>query len=236
MSGEMIKLVIGLLFIGHAHASSRSLRAFDETPRVGINNAVPGINLWEGGRIPWTLDGEFSESERKTLEGALMELEIRTGGVVRFPLRHVEEDYVRIIRGPGCSSYIGRQGGPQEMSLGPGCFWNDIVQHEFMHAMGFLHEHQRSDRDKYITVHWYNLRKGADTGFAKMDTHHDFGAPYDFESIMHADAFSTSKNGNPVITSQVWKGERFGNWVRATDYDVGKIVAMYTTGKWIPDR
>lgn len=106
--------------IGHVHASHRSLRAFYETPRIGINNAVPGIGLWEGGRIPWTLDGEFSESERKTLEGALRELEIRTGGVVRFPLRHDEEDYVRIIRGPGCSSYIGRQGGPQEMSLGSG--------------------------------------------------------------------------------------------------------------------
>ncbi len=40
----------------------------------------------------------------------------------------------------------------QEMSLADGCVYTNIVQHEFMHALGIEHEQNRHDRDNYITV------------------------------------------------------------------------------------
>lgn len=42
----------------------------------------------------------------------------------------------------------------------PACLRVGIVSHEFMHALGFVHEQSRYDRDKYITVMWPNIWRG----------------------------------------------------------------------------
>ena len=42
-----------------------------------------------------------------------------------------------MYKGSGCSSYVGRQGGVQYLSLGTGCASSiGVIIHEFMHAIG----------------------------------------------------------------------------------------------------
>ena len=38
-----------------------------------------------------------------------------------------------------------------------GCLYEDLIQHETMHALGFWHEHQRPDRNNYIKIYWNNI-------------------------------------------------------------------------------
>ena len=51
-----------------------------------------------------------------------------------------------------CSSFIGRIRGSQELSLADSCLVEDVIIHEFVHALGFFHEQSRPDRDDFIQV------------------------------------------------------------------------------------
>ena len=85
---------------------------------------------------------------------------------IKFLPRTDEKDYVFIERGvlkSGCSSYVGRVGGKQRVNLeAPGCVKAGIVSHELIHALGFHHEHSRTDRDDFVTINWGNIKDGMD--------------------------------------------------------------------------
>ena len=74
----------------------------------------------------------------------------------------VEQSYVRIVKGKKknyCDSYVGRRlydelPGDQEIVLGANCMSPRSIVHEFMHSLGFVHEHQRIDRNSYVIGKW----------------------------------------------------------------------------------
>jgi len=47
------------------------------------------------------------------------------------------------------------------LNLGDGCRSVGVSVHELMHALGFLHEHNRPDRDEYVIVNYENIRSGS---------------------------------------------------------------------------
>ena len=61
-----------------------------------------------------------------------------------------------------CYTYIGMQGGPQDLSLqaNTACAHKGVAIHEILHAMGFYHEMTRRDRDQHIIIYYNNIYSG----------------------------------------------------------------------------
>ncbi len=76
-----------------------------------------------------------------------------------MPKEAWDQDYVFIAPSRyECSSLVGRQGQKQVLKLKKECYLRPaLIVHELMHAVGFVHEQSRNDRDKYVVVHEENI-------------------------------------------------------------------------------
>ncbi|CAL4078830.1 unnamed protein product, partial [Meganyctiphanes norvegica] len=93
--------------------------------------------------------------------------------------------------GVGRMSYTEKNRG-QRVAVAETCSLGTVI-HEIGHALGFPHEHSRSDRDKVIKLLWDNIRNNSYTknNFKTFETYND--VPYDLSSIMHYGPHSRSK-------------------------------------------
>lgn len=55
---------------------------------------------------------------------------------------------------------VGAIGGEQILNMGDGCQYVGLVLHEFGHAIGYFHEHNRPDRDDNVNILWDNVQYG----------------------------------------------------------------------------
>jgi len=70
-----------------------------------------------------------------------------------------------------CWSFVGRIfSGGQTLSIGNGCGLKAIVEHEFLHALGFWHEQSRYDRDDYVTINFEHIIRGCPVIFFLENT------------------------------------------------------------------
>uniref|UniRef100_A0A3Q2VU81 Metalloendopeptidase n=1 Tax=Haplochromis burtoni TaxID=8153 RepID=A0A3Q2VU81_HAPBU len=129
-----------------------------------------------------------------------------------------------------CWSYIGRIfSNGQELSIGIGCGYIAIVEHEFLHALGFYHEQSRYDRDDYVTINFENILEGLHNfrivGSDESTTH---GVPYDYLSVMHygKDDF-TNGNGSTIITKDPKFQNLIGQRVEMSARDVQELNLLY---------
>lgn len=44
-----------------------------------------------------------------------------------------------------------------------GCMDKGAIQHEMNHALGFIHEQARSDRDRFVKIMWEHIVAGTST-------------------------------------------------------------------------
>merc|ERR1712035_215791 len=101
--------------------------------------------------IPFLISEKSDDSERREILDALEDFESKT--CIRFIPRASQRQYLSIEPRYGCFSMLGRIGDKQVLSLQKfGCVRRGIIQHGVLHALGFYHEHTRSDRDEYIRL------------------------------------------------------------------------------------
>ena len=117
----------------------------------------------------------------------------------------------------------------QRVSLdSPGCLYKGTIQHEFMHALGLMHEQSRGDRDNYINIHWNNVQPGMEHNFNKYD-HFRTVYGYDYSSVMHYDWYAFSKDpygGLATITKKDGSRAGFGN-TEASALDIYALRYFY---------
>jgi len=109
--------------------------------------------LWESAEIPYTIDKGFNDTAAIT---EAMEIFARDTSIRFVPYNGQKDSVVFVPAQELCASYLGRAGGNQPIYISPQCGTNEVM-HEIMHALGFVHEHSRADRDKYLEVIWPNI-------------------------------------------------------------------------------
>ena len=174
-----------------------TLSGFDHhhrMPKFKIEVDEDGPRLWPRGRIPYkfaTVRFRFSSAEKKQVRKAIREFHRKT--CIRFyKRRRNERDFIKIVKvsedgdRDSCSSYVGRIGGAQEITLGPSCYDKSTIIHELMHALGFYHEHSRRESRDYVTVRGY-IPGIPNSNIDVHRKHHPVvrNSPYDICSIMH---------------------------------------------------
>ncbi len=146
---------------------------------------------WPNGRIPFDLS-KLSESQAETVRKA-MQLWMDTGANIQFIPRTTEPEYVyftgRTDAGNNTTYNGFRPGSRIDVNI-TSFWWGQgpwMPAHELGHVLGFFHEHQRWDRDRYVTIHYESLKPGREGDYDWVPRTNWIvnTAGYDFRSIMH---------------------------------------------------
>lgn len=186
--------------------------------------AEPTLQLWPSGEIPFYIQPTLPNPER-----VIDALGFFSQTSIRFVRLTNQTDAIVFEPGLGtCKSYLGRVGGHQPIWISGDCSAKEIG-HEIMHALGFVHEQNRTDRDNFIQVSWENIEANHKLNFEKFSkslTRVTEMAPFDFESLMMYPDNMFSLNGRPTMKSLL-ENRRIAPASQLSANDVIRINSVY---------
>ncbi|XP_040583550.1 hatching enzyme 1.2 [Lepeophtheirus salmonis] len=213
-------------------------------------------NLWPDKQVPYVFGTRFTSSEKRMIQEAMDT--IQTSSCVEFIARSTQRNFI-ILRNDKRGCYTSALGfnqnrGSTTINLNRRmCMTPSTIIHELFHALGFMHEQNRPDRDAFIRVSWNNIQQSTNTfyQFARARasgetiqrcdlrrltpysncyngmTATTFGLPYDYKSVMQYSRTAFSKNGRNTMTpTRAFRGP-LGNRVGMTSLDIQKLNEAY---------
>ncbi|XP_058409930.1 meprin A subunit alpha [Diceros bicornis minor] len=196
---------------------------FDEQKDISEINLAAGLDLFQGDILLRKSRNALRDSDARwsfpipyiladnlglNAKGAILyafEM-FRLKSCVDFKPYEGESSYIIFQQFSGCWSEVGDQHVGQNISIGQGCDYKAIIEHEILHALGFYHEQSRTDRDDYVNIWWDEIISGYEHNFDTYDDDiiTDLNTPYDYESVMHYGPYSFNKNASvPTITAKI---------------------------------
>lgn len=162
---------------------------------------MPHIRLWPSTRIAYHIQPSLPNPDRVREALAMFD-----GTAIQFVPYTNESNVLVFEPGQGiCKSYVGWIGGKQPIWLPPNCSAHEIA-HEILHALGFVHEQNRDDRDGFIVLHEDGIEEKYKANFEKLPNAFmkvTGLAPFDFESIMMYPDWMFAKNGRRTMESKI---------------------------------
>lgn len=158
---------------------------------TGINKGVsPNALRWPNGIVTYKFDVSLVPEARNSIRATMNEFESVT------PIRFIESANGKLIIDANVTPPTGGSasvGYPGDSDAAKGSLHitegGPILLHELCHVVGLMHEHQRFDRDNYITVReerliqvWKDI--GAFRAYS-ADMSNVLGTYYDYASITH---------------------------------------------------
>ncbi|ODM94827.1 Zinc metalloproteinase nas-13 [Orchesella cincta] len=207
--------------------------AKNEAEYYGVFDS-PNVTLqgkpWPNGIVKFKLDPSLSLSDTSEVQKAFEEFHSKT--CIRFqPWEEGDLDFVSIEIDNNVCGYanVCKIGGYQFVRFGKHCRTKANIVHQLAHALCLSHEHQRPDRDLYLSYSGYtNIPK-------KMSTYEPMGI-YDYGSQMHSKC-GFSEGGQPTIEHADKCGEDVTPGLSVLDVD--KINLLYNCQgcqrhRWVP--
>jgi len=157
------------------------------------------ITKWSNNTVYYSINSSVPNPSR--ILDAINNYQEKT--VLKFEIRTNQPNYVEFIENTnpdvGGYSQVGMVGGRQVIALSSGSPAG-VVVHEMGHTVGLIHEHSRSDRDRFIKVYYDNINPDYKFAFSKINTAYKT-ISLDFSSIMMYSPWAFTINGSRTITT-----------------------------------
>ena len=146
---------------------------------------------WPDGVIPYDIS-KLSEAQQALVKRA-MQRWMDTGAQITFIPRTNQIEHVHFTGKTDAgnnTSHDGFRAGAR-VDVNITAFWwrqaEWMPAHELGHVLGFHHEHQRWDRDDFVTIHYEHIKSGRQHDYDWIPKTNWLvnSATYDYRSIMH---------------------------------------------------